>query len=60
MRYIGDWLMIKVGMTELGLEDIHYTHGDLRVHLTPDALNDKPHLSVGVNTETILYMDLML
>ena len=35
-------------MTELGLEDIHYTHADLRVHLTPDALNDKLHLSVGV------------
>ena len=22
VRYIGDWLMIKVGLTELGLEDI--------------------------------------
>ena len=43
LRYIGDWLMIKVGLTELGLEDISYTHGDLRVHLTPDALNDKLH-----------------
>jgi len=48
LRYIGDWMMVKVGMTELGLEDIHYTHADLRVHLTPDALNDKLHLSVGV------------
>jgi len=48
LRYIGDWLMVKVGMTELGLEDIHYTHGDLRVHLTPEALGDKLHFSLGV------------
>ena len=33
LRYIGDWAMIKVGMTELGLEDISYVHGDLRLHL---------------------------
>ena len=35
-------------MTELGLEDISYVHGDLRLHLTPEALNNKFHLSVGV------------
>ena len=48
LRYIGDYLMAKVGVTELGLEDIKYTQGDVRLHLTPEALNDKFHLSVGV------------
>jgi hypothetical protein len=40
--------MAKVGMTELGLEDINYIQGDLRVHLTPEALGNKFHVSVGV------------
>ena len=48
LRYIGDWVMAKVGVTELGLEDINYIQGDLRVHLTPEALNEKFHLSVGL------------
>ena len=48
VRYIGDWAMAKVGMTELGLEDISYVHGDLRVHWTPEILNDKLHFSVGL------------
>ena len=48
LRYIGDWVMAKVGVTELGLEDIKYTQGDIRLHLTPEALNDKFHVSVGV------------
>ena len=47
-RYIGDWAMVKVGMTELGLEDISYVHGDLRVHWTPEILNDKLHFSIGL------------
>ena len=47
LRYIGDWFMIKVGMTELGLEDIAYGQADLRVHLTPEALGNKLHFSVG-------------
>ena len=38
----------KVGVTELGLEDINYVQGDLRVHLTPDMLGSKLTLSVGV------------
>ena len=37
LRYIGNWMMAKVGLTELGLEDISYVHGDLRLHLTPEA-----------------------
>ncbi|OUX46597.1 MAG: hypothetical protein CBE35_00850 [Candidatus Pelagibacter sp. TMED275] len=48
LRYIGDWMMVKVGMTELGLEDIAYGQADLRVHLTPEALGDKLHFSLGV------------
>ena len=47
LRYIGDWLMIKAGLTELGLEDINYVQGDIRVHLTPEALGNKLHFSVG-------------
>jgi hypothetical protein len=39
--------MAKVGLTELGLEDISYVHGDIRLHLTPEALNEKFHISVG-------------
>ena len=48
VRYIGDWAMAKIGMTELGLEDISYVHGDLRVHWTPEILNDKLHFSIGL------------
>ena len=48
VRYIGDWAMAKVGWTELGLEDISYVHGDLRVHLTPEVLNNKLHFSLGL------------
>jgi len=47
LRYIGDFLMAKVGWTELGLEDINYVQGDLRVHLTPEALGNKLHISIG-------------
>ena len=48
VRYIGDWAVAKVGMTQLGLEDINYVHGDLRLHWTPEALNNKLHISVGL------------
>ena len=48
VRYIGKWAMAKVGATELGLEDISYVHGDLRVHWTPEALNNKLHFSIGL------------
>ena len=47
LRYIGDWFIAKVGLTELGLEDIAYGQGDIRVHLTPEALGNKLHFSVG-------------
>ena len=47
LRYIGDWVMAKVGVTELGLEDINYVQGDVRLHLTPEALNNKLHFSAG-------------
>ncbi len=48
VRYIGKWAMAKVGWTELGLEDISYAHGDLRFHWTPEKLNNKFHLSIGL------------
>tara|TARA_B100000131_G_scaffold196784_1_gene189128 strand:- start:317 stop:1618 length:1302 start_codon:yes stop_codon:yes gene_type:complete len=47
LRYIGDWVMAKVGVTELGLEDIKYGQGDIRLHLTPEALGNKLHFSAG-------------
>jgi len=48
VRYIGEWAMAKIGWTELGLEDISYAQGDLRLHWTPEKLNNKFHLSIGV------------
>ena len=48
LRYIGDWIMVKGGWTELGLEDIAYGQADLRLHWTPEVLNDKLHLSIGL------------
>ena len=39
--------MAKIGWTELGLEDISYGQGDIRVHLTPEVLNNKLHFSIG-------------
>ncbi len=48
VRYIGNYAMAKIGWTELGLEDISFAQGDLRLHLTPEALNDKFHVSIGV------------
>ena len=47
VRYIGNYLMAKIGWTELGLEDISYGQGDIRVHLTPEALGNKLHFSIG-------------
>ena len=48
VRYIGEWAMAKIGWTELGLEDIAYGQADLRVHFTPEKLNNKLHFSVGL------------
>ncbi len=47
LRYIGDWMIAKVGWTALGLEDIKYGQGDLRFKWTPPILDDKLTLSVG-------------
>jgi len=48
LRYIGDWAMVKVGWTELGLEDIAYGQGDVRLKWTPPVLDDGLNLSVGL------------
>ena len=48
LRYTGNWFMAKVGLTELGLEDIAYGQGDLRFKWTPGILNKKFHISIGV------------
>ena len=48
VMYIGNYAMAKIGWTELGLEDISFAQGDIRLHLTPEALNDKFHVSIGV------------
>ena len=47
LRYIGDWMIAKVGWTALGLEDIKYGQGDLRFKWTPPILDDKLTFSVG-------------
>jgi len=44
LRYVGKWFMIKGGYTELGLEDVQYVQGDLRVKKSIGGLN----ISVGV------------
>ena len=48
VRYTGDWLMTKIGWTALGLEDISYLQGDMRLKWTPPILDDKINLSIGV------------
>ncbi len=35
LRYTGDWWMGKIGYTELGLEGVEYTQGDMRLKWTP-------------------------
>ena len=47
LRYTGNWFMAKVGWTELGLEDITYGQGDLRLKWTPEFLGNKLTFSVG-------------
>jgi hypothetical protein len=47
LRYIGDWMIAKVGWTALGLEDIKYGQGDLRFKWTPPILDDNLNISVG-------------
>ena len=44
LRYVGEWFMIKGGYTELGLEDVQYVHGDLRIKKSIGGLN----ISAGV------------
>ena len=47
VRYTSDWWMAKIGWTELGLEQIEYGQGDLRLKWTPPILNDKLTISIG-------------
>ena len=44
LRYVGEFFMIKAGYTELGLEDVQYGQGDLRVKKSIGGLN----ISAGV------------
>ena len=44
LRYVGDWFMVKGGYTELGLEDINYMQGDIRLKKTQGPI----HMSVGL------------
>jgi hypothetical protein len=45
IRYIGDWAMAKIGWTDLGLEDITYGQGDLRLK---KEVKDGINLSLGL------------
>ena len=44
LRYVGDWFMVKGGYTELGLEDINYMQGDIRLKKTVGPI----HMSFGL------------
>ena len=44
LRYIGDWAMVKVGWTDLGLEEITYGQGDLRLK---KEIKDGINISIG-------------
>ena len=44
LRYVGEWFIAKGGYTELGLEDVQYAQGDLRVKKSIGGFN----ASVGV------------
>ena len=44
LRYVGDWFMVKGGYTELGLEDINYMQGDIRLKKTQGPV----HMSFGL------------
>jgi hypothetical protein len=44
LRYVGDWFMVKGGYTELGLEDINYMQGDIRLKKTVGPV----HMSFGL------------
>ena len=48
LRYISDSWVAKVGWTELGLEDIAYGQGDLRLKKQVNDNVDKINLSIGV------------
>ena len=39
LRYVGEWFMIKGGFTELGLEEINYSQGDIRIKKSIGGLN---------------------
>jgi hypothetical protein len=47
VRYISNWFVVKVGWTELGLEDITYGQGDVRLKWSPGFLDNKLSVSVG-------------
>ena len=47
LRYTSDFWMAKIGWTELGLEDIKYGQGDLRLKWTPEFLGNNVTFSVG-------------
>ena len=47
LRYISDWFVVKAGWTELGLEDITYGHGDIRLKWSPEVLDKKLSISIG-------------
>lgn len=47
LRYTGKWFMSKIGWTELGLEEITYGQGDLRLKWTPEFLGNQLTFSVG-------------
>ena len=52
LRYLGDWFILKLKYMDLGLEDIKYGQGDLRLRKEFVTDNGSFNISVGVGART--------
>ena len=52
LRYLGDWYIMKLKYMDLGLEDIKYGQGDLRLRKEFTTDNGSFNVSVGIGART--------
>ena len=52
LRYLGDWFIMKLKYMDLGLEDIKYGQGDLRLRKEFTTENGSFNVSVGLSGRT--------
>ena len=52
LRYLGDWLILKLRYADLGLEEIRYGQGDLRLRKEFNGGNSSFNVSFGVGART--------